>query len=74
MSWPKTPATMTRVRSPDSTMDSALASSAVLPEPGMVMTSPRSVWNTCLSARLTGSSTFTSKDVSYWMTGGWFMA
>jgi hypothetical protein len=61
MRRPKRPATMTRTLSPGSTSESALDSSAVLPEPGMVMTSPAVVWNTFLRARFTGSSTARSK-------------
>ena len=70
MSMPKRPVTITMTRSPGSTSDSALDSRAVLPEPGMVMTSPRSVWNTFLRARLIGSSTLRSKFWSYWIMGG----
>ena len=63
------PATITSTRSPGSITDSAPASSAVRPEPGMTMTSLRGVWKTSRRARVVGSSTFTSKFWSYWMVG-----
>ena len=67
---PKTPATTTRARSPGSSTEIAEASSAVRPDPGIAMTSPRVVWKTSRSARVTGSSILTSKFMSYWMVAG----
>jgi hypothetical protein len=37
------------------------------------MTSPF-VWNTSRSESVIGSSTVSSKPLSYWMAGGWFIA
>ena len=54
-------------------IDSAPASSAVRPEPGMMMTS-LFVWKTSRRARVVGSSTPSSNERSYWITEGWFMA
>jgi hypothetical protein len=73
MRTPNTPAPTTSTRSPGSMTDSAPASSAVRPEPGMMMTSPL-VWNTSRSASVVGSRTVSSKPRSYWMAGGWFSA
>ena len=73
MRAPNTPAPTTRTLSPGSMTDSAPASSAVRPEPGMMRTSPL-VWNTSRNASVVGSSTVSSKPRSYWMLGGWFMA
>ncbi len=53
--------------------ETAPASSAVRPEPGIKMTSPF-VWNTSRSACVVGSSTPSSKERSYWIVGGWFSA
>src|SRR2546422_6298792 len=53
--------------------ETAPASSAVRPEPGIRMTSPL-VWNTSRSASVVGSSTPSSKERSYWIVGGWFSA
>jgi len=73
MSVPNTPAPTTSTRSPGSITESAAASSAVRPEPGMRITSPL-VWNTSRSARVVGSSTVSSNPRSYWIEGGWFRA
>src|SRR5438132_8391610 len=73
ISRPNAPAPTTSTRSPGSMIDSAPASSAVRPEPGMMMTS-LFVWKTSRRARVVGSSTPSSKERSYWMAEGWFMA
>ena len=67
---PKTPAMTTTTRSPGSIRETAADSSAVRPDPGITITSPFSVWNTFLSASVTGSRIFASKCWSYWMIGG----
>ena len=61
ISTPNTPATMTTTGSPGSITDSAAASSAVRPEPGMTITSPRGDWKTSRRLSVMGSRTFTSK-------------
>src|SRR5262249_12244889 len=73
ISRPNTPAPTTSTRSPGSITDSAPASSAVRPEPGMTSTSFL-VWNTSRRASVVGSSTPSSNERSYWIAGGWFMA
>jgi hypothetical protein len=74
MSEPNTPATMTSTRSPGSITETAADSSAVRPEPGMTMTSPRGVWKISRRSSVTGSRIFVSKFRSYWIDGGWFIA
>src|SRR5438067_5048894 len=73
MSRPKAPAPTTSTRSPGSITESAPASSAVRPEPGMMRTSCL-VWKTSRSASVVGSSTVSSKPRSYWMAAGWLSA
>src|SRR5947199_9820280 len=53
--------------------ESAPVSSAVRPEPGIMITS-FFVWKTSRRASVVGSSTPSSKLRSYWIDGGWFMA
>src|SRR4029077_14277450 len=74
MRVPKTPATTTSTRSPGSITEIAEASSAVRPEPGIAMTSPRLVWKMSRRARVTGSRILASKFRSYWMVAGWLIA
>src|SRR5258706_5691855 len=73
ISRPNWPAPTTSTRSPGSITDSAPASSAVRPEPGMSSTS-FFVWNTSRSASVVGSSTVSSKPRSYWIAAGWLSA
>src|SRR3989454_2436611 len=53
--------------------ESAPVSSAVRPEPGIMITS-FFVWKTSRRASVVGSSTPSSKLRSYWIDGGWFIA
>src|SRR3990172_9267584 len=73
MSRPNCPAPTTSTRSPGSITESAPASRAVRPEPGIRRTSPR-VWNTSRSASVVGSRTASSNERSYWMAAGWLRA
>ena len=66
---PKTPAPTTSTRSPGSMTETAPASSAVRPDPGITRTSFR-VWNTSRRPSVVGSSTPSSNERSYWMAGG----
>src|SRR5438046_2540794 len=73
MRMPNWPAPTTSTRSPGSMTESAPASSAVRPEPGIMCTSFL-VWKTSRRASVVGSRTSSSKLRSYWMDGGWFIA
>src|SRR6059036_101266 len=53
--------------------ESAPVSSAVRPEPGIMITS-FFVWKTSRRASVVGSSTPSSKLRSYWIDGGWLIA
>src|SRR5438128_1422010 len=73
MSTPNWPAPTTSTRSRGSMTESAPASSAVRPEPGIMITS-FFVWKTSRRPSVVGSSTSSSKLRSYWIDGGAFIA